>query len=73
MQFLIFKMEGFEQMLALGDSKEDLVLKDFVTKRSALLNELLRGLSHKCISTCSKFAAISNDEDDSSKIPDFTI
>jgi len=52
-------MEGFEQMLALGeDAKEDLVLKDFVTKRSALLNELLRSLSHKCISTCNKFAAV---------------
>jgi len=55
-------MEAFEQLLALGDAKENLVLKDFVTKRSGLLNELLRGLSQKCVSTCSKFAAVSKDD-----------
>ena len=60
-------------MLALGDSKEDLILKDFVTKRSGLLNELLRSLSHKCISSCNRYAVVSNDDDDASKIPDFTL
>jgi hypothetical protein len=69
-------MEGqMESLLQLKDKKDDIMLKDFVTKRSTLFNELMRSLSVKCMHTCEvhgKTDALSADGvEKETHIPDF--
>ena len=47
------------------------MLKDFVTKRSALFNELMRTLSVKCMHACAPHAEVKIEGSDTN-IPDMT-
>ena len=48
-------MERIEQLMQLDAEKsEDVMLRDFVNKRSIHLNETLRTLANTCVAACSQ-------------------
>ena len=49
-------MDHIEQLNHLGDEKENLMLKDFVNKRSAHFNAVARKLSDHCLTKCEEYA-----------------
>ena len=68
----IRRMENIENLLQLGDEKDDMLLKDFVAKRQNLLNELMRGLSQQCVRSCQPYGEPVGETDEDVRVPDIT-
>ena len=73
------QLDKIEQLAQLGDEKEDLMLKDFLNKREALVKTTVNALSGHCLKKCQMYAPAipqfdpkNPDQKDERVVPRFT-